>query len=174
MATCTVDNAVRSGFKMDEVVAASDFIGLNQHAFWGGAPANIAALATVNGAKAVSDKWGGKQVIITETGYPTAGPSHKPKGTAQCPSSVTTTAVPGVKALEQFLIEMEKLSRERKVIYYAFEPFDSQWKSRWEEGNNAGKTDEHWGLMTCDRKLKDIKLPEPGAVPFGGCGNVHC
>lgn len=103
-------------------------------------------------------------MVITETGYPTAGPNHKPTSVPECPNGVETRAVPGVQALETYMKGMEQISRDRGLKVYHFEPFDSQWKQRWEASNNAGQTDEHWGIYNCDRSSKGIELPPVGAA----------
>jgi hypothetical protein len=96
--------------------------------------------------------------------FQTGGPSFKPTSAPECPSSVTTTAIPGVKELETFMRKMEQLSRERGQAWYMFEPFDSRWKERWEAGNSVAGTDSNWGIATCDRVQKDLQLPDFGAL----------
>lgn len=117
----------------------------------------------MNGAAQVLARYG-KKVIITETGYPSGGPSFKPPSTEECPSAVKTTAVPGLKATETFMRVMEQLSRDRGQEWYMFEPFDSRWKERWEADNNAGETDANWGIAGCDRVQKNLQLPSFGAL----------
>lgn len=162
MDVCTVDVEVRDDFDMQAVVDESDWIGLNSHPYWGGTPAKDAPKSAIGGAKAIAEKWK-KPVIITETGYPSDGAKHKPSSAPGCPSSVTTSADPSFKALETFAHGIEELSRKEEMQVYFFEPFDGEWKKRWEAENNAGEVDFNWGLMTCDRKLKPIALPPEGA-----------
>lgn len=127
--------------------------------FFSGSSPEDGPQQSASGAEAVSKRYDGMEVIITETGYPTGGPEFLPKSTPGCPSSVTTPAVPGVKAMETYMNKMEMISRDTGLKVFHFEPFDSQWKRRWEAGNTVALTDESWGLLKCDRTTKGIKLP---------------
>lgn len=104
-----------------------------------------------SGCAQITKKWN-LPCIVTEAGYPTVGDPHKTKdGTART----------GVSRQSAFWADMEAVSRKEKVAVYAFEPFDGDWKRRFQA---FVEMDYSFGMMTCDRKMKDIKLPPLGAL----------
>jgi exo-beta-1,3-glucanase (GH17 family) len=133
-----------------EIVAASDFIGLNSHPWWTGVDpfqTNVGQ-NVVDSAFAINSKWK-KKVIVTETGYPSAGPAH---GAAQT----------SLGRMERAAKDIEAMSRTRNVPVYFFEPFDGDWKRRWLVSDTG--IDYHFGLRDCNRNPKSIALPPGGAL----------
>jgi exo-beta-1,3-glucanase (GH17 family) len=135
------------------VAEASDWIGLNSHPYWSGVDpttgksgANVLEMVQTIKAKFK------KPVLVTETGFPTQG---KPQTAAR------GTASPSIDGLTLFLADIEAVSRKNKLPVYMFEPFDGDWKRRW---HPFIESDYHFGLTTCDRKMKAIKLPPRGAI----------
>ena len=90
---------------------------------------------SINALKAVS---GGKQVLISETGWPTGGGSNG-------------SAVPNEENAAKYYEQIREwsLSTGTQVLY--FDAADEPWKARYGEGE-AGA---HWGIMTRDLMIKD-------------------
>lgn len=145
---------VKEGLDMGKVVDAVDWIGLNAHAYYGTVDPKTgdSGKYVLDERVAVSKHWNGKPVWVTETGYPTRGKKR---------TSEVGTATPGVGKLELFAAQIEDASREHDMPVFFFEPFDGDWKRRW---NPFTQADYSWGLYNCDRTLKKLDLPEPGAL----------
>ncbi|KAH6630620.1 glycoside hydrolase family 17 protein [Chaetomium sp. MPI-SDFR-AT-0129] len=143
------------------LAAQSDAIMANIHPFFAGTKVADAADWTTY-------FWGNKTEtflkkdksmnIIAETGWPSQG------GTAcgndwetDCPDK----AVAGIDELNVFMEDWVCGALETETEYFWFEAFDEPWKFRY---NTEGKQwEDHWGLMTVDRKLKDgVKIPDCG------------
>jgi exo-beta-1,3-glucanase (GH17 family) len=139
---------------LNPVVDVIDFIGLNYHPYWGGFDPHSgkAAPHVLSSALDIVERFNNKTVIITETGFPSAGESH---------TTIDGTATPDIGALSLFLTDMEAVSRKENLAVYMFEPYDGDWKRRWEPYAVA---DYNFGLATCDRKMKNVKLPPLGAI----------
>lgn len=111
-----------------------------------------AAEHVLTGCELVSKKWR-LPCIITETGYPTEGPAHTTRD---------GTAKTGASRQNAFWADLEALARKKKMPVYSFEPFDGNWKERFQP---FVPLDYSFGIMTCDRKMKKgIKLPPLGAL----------
>jgi exo-beta-1,3-glucanase (GH17 family) len=136
------------------LVDAIDFIGLNYHPYWGGFDPHSgkAAPHVLSSAQDVSKRYNKKEVVITETGFPSEGEPH---------TTIDGTATPGVDALSLFVTDLEAVSRKEKLAVFMFEPYNGDWKRRWEPYAVA---DYNFGMATCNRVMKDIKLPPLGAL----------
>jgi exo-beta-1,3-glucanase (GH17 family) len=144
----------KAGPDMEPIVKVIDFIGLNSHPYYGGIDPLLA-----NGADfvhqeqyTISQYWSARghdlPVWITETGYPTSGKTYE-------------SAAPSIEGLEAYATQIESASREFALPVFFFEPYNGDWKRRWDPYSEA---DYNFGLMSCNRDLKAIKLPPPGAV----------
>eukprot|EP00173_Palmaria_palmata_P003509 Plantae.Rhodophyta-Palmaria_palmata.ctg3687.p1 GENE.Plantae.Rhodophyta-Palmaria_palmata.ctg3687~~Plantae.Rhodophyta-Palmaria_palmata.ctg3687.p1 ORF type:complete len:280 (-),score=56.64 Plantae.Rhodophyta-Palmaria_palmata.ctg3687:243-962(-) len=135
------------------IVAEIDWIGLNSHTYYSGIDPSTreSGISITNNCLAIEEKWK-LPCIVTETGFPTEGEPH-----------ITTggVAVPGVENQARFLLDMEMESRRTKRPVYFFEPFNGDFKRRWEPYTEV---DYSFGLATCDRRMKDITLPPLGAL----------
>lgn len=150
----------KSGKSLDKIAGASDFIGLNTHAYYAGvdplgkaAGAGKHVLAERDGMESFWKKKGlERKVIIMETGFPTEGPKR---------TTNLGTATPGVDALSAFASQVEEVSRAENLEYYFFEPYNGDWKRRWLPYTEL---DYSFGLHTCDRELKKgLVLPDEGS-----------
>ncbi|KAK4039752.1 glycoside hydrolase [Parachaetomium inaequale] len=144
-----------------ELAGQSDAIMANIHPFFAGTKAS-------EGADWTMYFWGNKTTtflkkdnsmnIIAETGWPSQG------GTAcgnewetDCPDK----AVAGIDEMNTFMEDWVCRALDDGTEYFWFEAFDEPWKNIF---NTEGKEwEDHWGLMTVDRKLKDgVKIPDCG------------
>ncbi|KAK8023675.1 hypothetical protein PG993_011741 [Apiospora rasikravindrae] len=155
------------GDKWDsELAKVSDYVMANIHPFFGGINAKDAASWTYsfwnnnNGAYFKSDK---SKNIISETGWPSQGGTDC--GTdkkTDCPDA----SVAGISQMNRFMEDWVCQALANGTNYFWFEMFDEPWKILFDE---PGKEwEDHWGLMTVDRKLKDgVKIPDCGGKKVG-------
>ncbi|KAK8877034.1 glycoside hydrolase superfamily [Apiospora arundinis] len=149
-----------------ELAKVSDYVMANIHPFFGGINAKDAASWTYsfwnnnNGAYFKSDK---SKNIISETGWPSQGGTDC--GTdkkTDCPDA----SVAGISQMNQFMEDWVCQALANGTNYFWFEMFDEPWKILFD---TPGKEwEDHWGLMTVDRKLKDnVKIPDCGGKKVG-------
>jgi exo-beta-1,3-glucanase (GH17 family) len=123
-----------------------DMLAVNVHPFFGGVLVNestawtydflldkIAGIATSNNS-----------LVISEVGWPTGG------GRIQ-------GSVAGISELQLFIDNWICSNQQSDIGWYWFEAFDSPWKVNAEQQENTWEA--QWGLLTADRKLKNIKIP---------------
>lgn len=86
--------------------------------------------------KEIKGLFPGKRVIITETGWPSAG-------------EIRGAAVPSVANQRRFWQEFLLRAEEEKIDFLAFAAFDEAWK-----GKPGREVEAHWGLYTAARQPK--------------------
>lgn len=111
--TAEVDSTYSS-----DLVAASDMVSVNIHPFFAGIAINNAYSNLQQRYNVVKKSAGGRSVLITETGYPSAG-------------AAIGAAVPSLANTEKYA---QALSSS-PLPYYFFEWQDSDWKSNGIESN---------------------------------------
>jgi exo-beta-1,3-glucanase (GH17 family) len=125
-----------------------DFITVHIYPFWQGISINAAMQALDTAYQRVKATFPGKQIVIGETGWPSAGPPHG-------------AAVPSAANQARYLREFINWAQAKGVQYFYFDAFDEGWKVN-EEGVGT-----HWGLYQEDGKVKpalsDI-LPSPASA----------
>ncbi|MBN1509649.1 MAG: LEPR-XLL domain-containing protein, partial [Sedimentisphaerales bacterium] len=114
---------------------AVDFIGIHVHPYWEDIPIDDAAQYVIDKYNAVQQAYPDKEVVILETGWPSAGDVHGP-------------AVPSDANQAQFLVDFVPLAEAQNVKYFIFEAFDEPWKQKY------GEVEGHWGLHYEDRTPK--------------------
>jgi exo-beta-1,3-glucanase (GH17 family) len=123
------------------VIAASSVVMPNYYPYWFGVPLS-GAIAAVDGWHAqILAAANGKEVIVSESGWPSAGDT---KG----------SAVPSAENASAYFNAFVGWARTRGVKYFYFEAFDEAWKAAHEGPQGA-----HWGLWTKTGTLK------PGMQP---------
>ncbi len=135
---------------------ACNLIMPNIYPYWSGTAADAAGASFVSSAETIKAVSGGKQILVSETGWPTEGSG---KG----------SAVPGEEAAAAYFDEIRSWSLAAGTQVLWFEAADEPWKSL-SEGTVGG----HWGLMTTDFELKDgYKETEFfKAHPYSGPGAI--
>jgi exo-beta-1,3-glucanase (GH17 family) len=112
-----------------------DFITVHIYPFWQGVSIDSAIHSLDQAYTQVEKAFPGKQIVIGETGWPSAGP---PNG----------TAVPSAANQARYLREFTSWAQSHNVQYFYFDAFDEGWKV-----HEAG-VGTHWGLYQQDGKLK--------------------
>ena len=118
------------------LVEACDVILVNCYPFWEGAE-NAYALSYLNRmfemTKQVSN---GKQVIITETGWPSKGEKVE-------------NAVPSETNAMKYFIAVQEWAKNQNIDLFYFSSFDESWKTKQEGEVGAG-----WGIWDSNEKFK--------------------
>ena len=125
------------------LVAASDVLLINCYPFWEGCALPYAILYMQDMYRRVKRIAQDKRVIISETGWPTAGGAFYG----------AESSLEG--ALDYFLRAMEWASEEDVEMFY-FSSFDEAWKGASEAGEGA--VGAHWGLWDEDEVFKYAQL----------------
>ncbi|MEM9895866.1 MAG: MFS transporter [Bacteroidota bacterium] len=130
---------VETYFKFHEnkaLVDACDVILANCYPFWEGSPVEYATSYLDEMVKLTRKAANGKQVIVTETGWPSNGEiNHK--------------AVPSEQNAMKYFINAHNWSQKATTDLFYFSSFDESWKIR-QEGNVG----QSWGLWDINGKLK--------------------
>jgi Glycosyl hydrolases family 17 len=117
----------------------------------GGAVNNAACALAQEYAQLVTPS-GGKEVIISETGWPSAGGARGP-------------ATPSTIDAPQYFIEFTSWAIANSIPYFYFEAFDEAWKAAAE-----GPQGSHWGVWDADGNLKFGMQPVfQGQVSAAAC-----
>jgi len=119
-----------------QLIDACDIVFVNYYPYWEGknvqqAVANVHALHLQVKAKA-----GGKEVIVSETGWPSAG-------------DTIGQAVPSPDNACFYFKNFVSWARQENVKYFYFEAFDEAWKAAYEGPQGA-----HWGIWDKDGIMK--------------------
>jgi exo-beta-1,3-glucanase (GH17 family) len=124
------------------LVEASDVILCTIYPFFDNLPIEAAAQNMIETRNRVVNAAKDKQVIISETGWPTEG---SPEG----------LAVPGVENAGKYFEDVYQWSRTNDAEVVFFSAFDEAWKIEGSNGDIGG----HWGHFTADGKLGEAYLP---------------
>ena len=118
------------------IVSVVDVLFVNYYPYWEGVRVDQ-SLALVHGRhqqlKAIA---GGKDVIVSETGWPSGGNEIK-------------DAVPSPDNANSYFLSFVSWARANNVPYFYFEAFDESWKAKYEGPQGA-----HWGIWDKEGKLK--------------------
>ncbi len=117
---------------------AAGIICINVFPYWEtqAQPIENAVSFVVARYKEIKSAFPGKKVVITETGWPSAG-------------EVRGAAVPSVANQRRFWQEFLLRAEEEKIDFLAFAAFDEAWKR-----NSGREAEAHWGLYTSARQPK--------------------
>jgi hypothetical protein len=117
-----------------------DCILLNIHPYWDGISIEQAAAYVVQKWEAVKQVYPEKEVIIGETGWPTAG-------------DAVGHAIPSEENQRKFLSDFLLAAEERGIQYFYFDAFDEKWKKI---DTESREVEAHWGLYQSDGSLKPL------------------
>ncbi len=125
-----------------------DFITVHIYPFWQGISIDSAIRSLDQAYTQVQKTFPNKQIVIGETGWPSAGPPYR-------------AAVPSAANQARYLREFINWAQAKGVQYFYFDAFDEDWKVH-EEGVGT-----HWGLYQQNGKVKpalsDV-LPNPASA----------
>ena len=115
----------------ESVMNAVDVAYINIYPYWQRVGIDDALAMTRDAYEQVRQKAGGKPVVISETGWPSAGPANG-------------EAVPSLANGERYLAEFTSWAGSAGVPYFYFSAFDEAYKAAPYEGE--GEVGAHWGL----------------------------
>lgn len=118
------------------VIANIDLVMANFYPYWEGTRVDLAMGALHVRYADVKASAGGKQVFVSETGWPSAGDQ-------------IGAAVPSSQNASFYFLNFVSWARANNVQYFYFESFDESWKAKYEGPQGA-----HWGIWDKDGKLK--------------------
>lgn len=134
---------IPSSFENPLLVKEIDFLLPNLHVFFDGMDIAQAPGQLWSRFDHLQQMANGKQVVIGETGWPSAG---NPWGNH---SAGIPTEANAKYLLNTFLCEANR----RKLDYFYFDAFDAYWKMP-----SSEEEEYHWGLMTSERENKDYTV----------------
>jgi exo-beta-1,3-glucanase (GH17 family) len=117
------------------VVAECDVVLAHFYPWWDGVPASDAITQLSQNYQILKALVGSKEVIVGETGWPSAGPQ---RGGAVC--SPQNASV--------YFLNFVSWARAHNVRYFYFEAFDESWKTA------EGSQGPHWGIWDGSRVMK--------------------
>lgn len=139
------DNYFYWQHKLKEVAKEVDFISIHSYPVWTGTPVVDAVNVTITEYRMIDSLYPDKQVLITETGWPTTSNDGEIK-------SHVANEVNQVF----FNNEIDKWSATNNIPCFFFEAFDEKWKG----SDNPVEPEKHWGYYFDNRTPKQIKNKE--------------
>ena len=118
------------------VINASSVVLPNFYPYWEGKPVNTAIATLHRQYQQIVAVAGGKPVVISETGWPSAG-------------NTICNAVPSPENAAFYFLNFVSWAKANNVGYFYFDALDENWKSAYEGPQGA-----HWGIFTADGVLK--------------------
>jgi exo-beta-1,3-glucanase (GH17 family) len=125
-----------------------DFITVHIYPFWQGVAIDSAIQSLDRAYTQVQQTFPHKQIVIGETGWPSAGPPYG-------------AAVPSAANQARYLREFINWAQAKGVQYFYFDAFDEDWKVH-EQGVGT-----HWGLYQQNGQVKpalSAVLPSPASA----------
>lgn len=118
------------------IIDAVDIVLVNYYPYWEGISIDLAVAAIHGWHTQVTAAANGKQVIVSETGWPSDG-------------NQVGNAIPSSDNASLYFLNFVSWSRANDVDYFYFEAFDESWKAAYEGPQGA-----HWGIWDKDGTLK--------------------
>jgi len=118
------------------IIDAVDVVLVNYYPYWEGVSVDLAVAQIHQWHKEILELAKGKKVIVSETGWPSAG-------------DVKRNAVPSLENASFFFLNFVSWARANNVEYFYFEAFDEPWKAKYEGPQGA-----HWGIWYENGEMK--------------------
>src|SRR5205814_8174335 len=118
------------------VIAACDVVLPNYYPYWEGVSIDTSIATLHRQHQLVVAAAQGKPVIVSETGWPSAG-------------NVICNAVPSAANASLYFLNFVSWARANNVPYFYFTSLSENWKANYEGPQGA-----HWGVWTSDGVLK--------------------
>jgi exo-beta-1,3-glucanase (GH17 family) len=122
-----------------DMVAASDVVTANQFPFWEKIDASKAVAQFKKRFAPLVTLAGGKEVVISETGWPSAGTN-------------ANASVASPEAAGRYLNDFYLLAKEQGWKYYYFAGFDTPYKA--EQAQEPDTVEAYFGIFGTDGKMK--------------------
>jgi exo-beta-1,3-glucanase (GH17 family) len=119
-----------------KIMAECDVIMYNSYPYWEGVSINNAIKMKEDHHKNLVKLAGDKQVIVSETGWPSSG-------------NAIGNAVPSSENASMYFNNFVSWARKNNVQYFYFEAFDETWKA-----TNEGPQGAHWGIWDKNGNMK--------------------
>lgn len=119
-----------------QLMDVCDVVLANAYPFWEGYPLQYAGLHLSKAYDTLTHAACGKKVMITETGWPTAGNS-------------IDGAVPSLENSMKYFIDTQIWAKNNAIDVFHFSSFDEVWKI-----TDEGEVGAHWGLWDSKGNLK--------------------
>ena len=134
-----VTTAESIGFLLQEPAlrAACDILMPNCYPYWSGVSIDGAAEDFARSIASLQAKAGGKEIVVSETGWPTAGQS-------------VGQADAGESEASRYFEEIRAWSIASGIPVLWFDAADEPWKA-----SSEGASGAHWGFLTKDFQLKE-------------------
>ncbi len=131
-------------------MAECDVIMFNSYPYWEGISIDNAIKVQNDHHRDLVDQVKNKPIIVSETGWPSAGDTIK-------------SAVPSPENSVKYFNDFVSWAHKNNVQYFYFEAFDETWKA-----NSEGSHGAHWGIWDKDGNMKPgmetILGREPGKI----------
>ncbi|NVK50446.1 MAG: MFS transporter [Cyclobacteriaceae bacterium] len=119
-----------------EIVANCDLILANCYPFWEGCNIDQAPVYLQKMYETIKKAAGGKEVIITETGWPDSGEKMQ-------------AAIPSPENSMKYLIASNDWAQKEDIALFTFSSFDEPWKV-----HHEGEVGQSWGIWNKNEILK--------------------
>lgn len=143
-----------------KVMAECDVIMYNSYPYWEGVSIDNAIERQDNIHKSIAVKVKNKPIIVSETGWPSAG-------------NTIGNAVPSSENSVRYFKDFVSWAGKNNVQYFYFEAFDETWKA-----TREGQQGAHWGIWDKDGNMKSgfetIFLKSTKAAGFTIAFGVIC
>jgi exo-beta-1,3-glucanase (GH17 family) len=133
---------IPSSFENPELVAACDVVCVNIYPFHSSIRVDVAVQNLDATYKSVANAAAGKNIIISETGWPSAG---TPRG----------AAIPSGENSGKYFEDVYRFSKEKDLEIVWFSSYSEPWKA----ANANIDYEAHFGLFTSNEKLKEQFQP---------------
>ena len=134
--TAGVVDAYSSFPGRQRLLQAVDVVGVNCYPFWEGCPVDQALDRLRSMIDQTRAHLGDKPLVVTETGWPTAGSAHG-------------LAHPGSDAALRYAVDALRWAAAEGLELFYFEAFDESWKT-----SQEGDVGAHWGLWDSREQFK--------------------
>lgn len=135
------DNVHEWKNKLTEVAKEVDFISIHTYPVWEGKTLSEAIDLSMVQYNEINEQYPHKQVVITETGWPT-----------RSNSSQIIPDVANEDCQKTFNNVVDKWTEKEQITCFFFEAFDESWKG----SDNPDEPEKHWGYYYENRSPKKI------------------
>jgi GPH family glycoside/pentoside/hexuronide:cation symporter len=119
-----------------QLIEVCDIMLINCYPFWEGASIELASSYVRQMYNLIKEKAPNKEVIISETGWPSQGEKNK-------------DAVPSEVNAMKYFINLNNWAQKESIKLFYFSSFDESWKV-----HHEGDVGQRWGIWNVDEKLK--------------------